>query len=162
MRSVEAFSLKKTIHVSSTGNLGLSIGIISRTLGFNVVVHMSSDAKQWKKDLLRDKGAKVIEYDGDFSSSVIQGRAMASKSPNSIFVDDENSKNLFLGYSVAALRLVTQLEEQGIQVTKKSPLFVYIPCGVGGSPGGISFGIKKIFGDSAHIFLSNQLMLQLC
>ena len=89
-RNREIFS-KHTIQVGSTGNLGLSIGITSATLGFNVVVHMSSDAKKWKKDLLRAKGATVVEYDGDFTAAVEQGRKLSDKDPNSYFVDDENS-----------------------------------------------------------------------
>src|SRR5699024_4968182 len=70
----------------------------------------------------------------------------------SYFIDDENSELLFKGYSVSAIRTAQQLKEQNINVDENNPLFIYIPCGVGGAPGGIAFGFKKIFGDAAHIF----------
>lgn len=147
----ELFS-KYTIQVASTGNLGISVGVMASALGFNSIVHMSNDAKDWKKKHLRDRGATVIEYDGDFSTAITKARELALKDPFSYFVDDEDSTTLFKGYSVAALRTKEQIEKLGIKVDKDYPIFLYAPCGVGGSSGGVSFGFRKIMGDNVHAF----------
>lgn len=149
-----ALFAQHTISVGSTGNLGLSIGIIARALGFQVHIHMSKDAKPWKIQKLRDLGAQVFLYEANYAKAVAEGRKKSALDPKGYFIDDENSKDLFVGYGVAGIRLRDQLEKQQVLIDSAHPLFVYIPCGVGGAPGGIAYALKQCFGDDVHVFFA--------
>lgn len=109
-----------SVAVGSTGNLGLSIEIMAAELGFQATVHMSSDARQWKKDRLRAHGVTVREYDSDYS------------------------------VAVAGARTAAQLRAFDVRISDASPLIVYLPCGVGGGPGGVAFGLKAALGNAVR------------
>ncbi len=110
----------------------MSIGIISAALGFRVTIHMSVEAKEWKKNKLKLLGVNVIEHKGSYAEAVEEGRRECEQDRFSYFVDDENSIELFLGYSTAALRLEKQLKEMNIPVNSENPLFVYLPAALEG------------------------------
>lgn len=151
--------------VGSTGNLGLSVGLSAAALGMQSTVHMSVDAKKWKKDLLRQRGAGVVEHEGLIEEAYAGGRRACEADPCAHFIDDETSKVLKLGYACAAFELKAQLEEMGVVVDKEHPLVVHIPCGVGGAPGGICWGLEHAFGENAanvHTFFAEPVAAPCC
>jgi len=139
------------LSVGSTGNLGLSIGVMGRALGLGVDVHMSREARDWKKKRLRDVGARVVEHASDYSAACAVARAEAAGRDDLHFIDDENSLDLFYGYAVAAGELAAQLAAAGIRPSLERPVSLYLPCGVGGAPGGVALGARMVFGDAAVI-----------
>ena len=136
--------------VASTGNLGFSVGLVGRAFNVQVEIHMSADAKTWKKNRLRALGAQVIEHPSDYEGAVAAARLAAAQT-GAYFIDDERSLRLFYGYAAAGRELAEQLAAERLEVTEARPLIVYLPCGVGGAPGGITAGLLHEFGDRVMI-----------
>jgi D-serine dehydratase len=136
---------RHTVAVASTGNLGYSIGVVARAFGLGAEIHMSSDAKPWKKDRLRQLGATLVEHACDYSETITRARNAAAGRPDTVFIDDEGSRDLLTGYAVAAGEVAAQLADRGLVINAQRKLVAYLPCGVGGAPGGIAYGLKRLF-----------------
>jgi len=138
--------------VGSTGNLGMSVGMAAAAMGMRSTIHMSKDAKAWKMKLLRERGCDVRVHEGSYGDAVAQGRRDTDANEMAHFVDDEQSETLFLGYACAAFELRDQMVAMGIDMQKH--VVVHIPCGVGGAPSGICWGLKHIFGDAVTVLFA--------
>lgn len=144
--AARAVFARHRVVVASTGNLGYSIGLVGRALGLATEIHMSHEAKAWKKERLRELGATVVEHPGDYSDTVAAARQSALGQPDTAFIDDERSRHLLTGYAAAADEIAGQLQAKGLSPSVEHPIVVYLPCGVGGAPGGITLGLKRRFG----------------
>lgn len=161
-----------TVTTASTGNLGLSVGLVARKLGFKVLIYVSHEAFPWKVELLKNAGAEVVTIDGDYTEAVSRCRK-DSLEKGYYFVDDERSELLFKGYACAAFEIAESEELKQVAEEQKKegltkelkdagyggdfPIFVYIPCGIGGAGGGIAAGLKALLGDRVHIFFAEPL-----
>lgn len=139
----------KVVSVASTGNLGLSVGLLARSIGFSARVYLSKEATAWKVEMLRSVGAEVVLADGDYTDAVALCRR-ESEERGYYFVDDERSELLYRGYACAAYEVASDEAVRGTD----APVFVYLPCGVGNAPSGIAAGLKALLGDRVHIFLA--------
>jgi D-serine dehydratase len=92
----------------------------------------------------------VFEHPCDYTGAVSLARADALAT-GAHFVDDERSETLFTGYAAAAGELAEQLAALDVEPTPERPLVLYLPCGVGGAPGGVTAGAKARWGEEAVI-----------
>jgi D-serine dehydratase len=148
--AVRAFFGQYAIAVGSTGNLGLSIGIMSARWAFAPRCTCRRTRASGRRTSCAATASRWWSTPPTTAWPSRKGASRREGDPACHFVDDENSHDLFLGYAVAGQRLKAQFAASGIAVDAAHPLFVYLPCGVGGGPGGVAFGLKLAFGDHVH------------
>ncbi|MDO4617720.1 MAG: D-serine ammonia-lyase [Lachnospiraceae bacterium] len=145
-----------TILLCTGADLALAAGLTAEKLGFRVIAQLPSGEAEWKKQLLKEHGIVIREYEGDYRQAVSAAKREADADPK-IFLIDKDSKDLFFGYSSAALRLKVQLGKMDISVDPEHPLFVYIPGDSAAAAGGLTYGLKEVFGRDAHCLIGESV-----
>ncbi len=85
--------------VASTGNMALSVSAYSEIAGIEAVTFVGSGANLNKIDMIRNKGGKVVQVDGDFNVAMNEAEKFA-KSTGAFLVGDylyrkEGQKGVF-------------------------------------------------------------------
>ncbi|XNM62242.1 hypothetical protein ACLK1T_21900 [Escherichia coli] len=101
---------------------------MSARIGFKVTVHMSADARASKGNCSHGVGSwnmsKIMVLP---SRKDVKQRSLT---PNCFFIND-GDPHVVPGYSVAGQHLKAQVPARPYR-DADNPLFVYLPCGVGG------------------------------
>ncbi|PCJ44310.1 MAG: cysteine synthase [Moraxellaceae bacterium] len=125
----------KVILDSSSGNAGISYGMIGAALGYQVTIVIPGNASEERKQRLRAHGANLIETDPleGYDQALRHVRELYSNSPEKYFFCDQysNQQNIRSHYEGTAVELIRQTP---------SPITHFV-CGVG--TGGSLTGIAK-------------------
>lgn len=111
----------KRVVVASTGNMALSVSAYSEIAGVESVTFVGSNSNRNKVDMIRNKGGRIVEVEGDFNVALVEAEKFA-RSSGSFLVGDymyrkEGQKGVFF-------EIIDQLNFN-------PPDYVFVPIGNG-------------------------------
>ncbi|MEM0123506.1 MAG: pyridoxal-phosphate dependent enzyme [Conexivisphaerales archaeon] len=85
--------------VASTGNMALSVSAYSEIAGIEAITFVGSGANLNKIDMIRNRGGKIVQVDGDFNDAMNEAEKFAQKT-NTFLIGDylyrkEGQKGVF-------------------------------------------------------------------
>lgn len=107
--------------VASTGNMALSISAYSEIAGLETITFVGSGANQNKIDMIRNKGGKIVQVEGDFNNALIEAEKFAQKTGSFLVGDYLYRKE---GQKGVIFEVIDQL-------SYNPPDYVFVPVGNG-------------------------------
>ncbi|MFP3417173.1 MAG: pyridoxal-phosphate dependent enzyme [Nitrososphaeria archaeon] len=107
--------------VASTGNMALSVSAYSEIAGLETVTFVGSGANQNKIDMIRNKGGKIIQVEGDFNDALLEAEKFAKKTKSFLVGDYLYRKE---GQKGVIFEVIDQL-------SYNPPDYVFVPVGNG-------------------------------
>ncbi len=123
----------REIVAASTGNHGLAVAAVARSLALPCRVFVPAAAAGAKLARLRGSGAELVEVDGDPLRAELAAREAAEAAPGALFVSPYNDPQVILGQAGVGLELLDQLPV--------APDAVFVAVGGGGLVSGIALAL---------------------
>jgi threonine dehydratase len=131
--AVTAGTAPVEIVAASTGNHGLAVAALARSLGVRCRVFVPATAAPAKLARLRESGVELVEQDGDPLHAELAARAFAESS-GALLVAPYNDAQVILGAATLGLELLEEVREP--------PDALFVAVGGGGLIGGIALTVR--------------------
>jgi threonine dehydratase len=122
------------IVAASTGNHGLAVASLARSLGVRCRIFVPASAAPAKLARLRAAGVELVEEDGDPLRAELAARAYAERSRGALLVAPYNDPQVILGAATLGLELLEDLPEP--------PEVLFAAVGGGGLISGIALAVR--------------------
>ncbi|CZR60502.1 related to diaminopropionate ammonia-lyase [Phialocephala subalpina] len=126
-----------TLYAATDGNHGRAVARMANYLGIKARIFVPSWLDEEAKFKIRNEGAGVQAYDGDYDQTVLATKAAAEQhaegkgvliSDTALTVDDETASSIVEGYQT----MFDEIEEQVLEITGNNTVtHVVTPVGVG-------------------------------
>jgi threonine dehydratase len=122
------------IVAASTGNHGLAVAALARSLGVRCRIFVPATAAPAKLARLRGAGVELVEHDGDPLRAELAARSFAEQSSGALLVAPYNDPQVILGAATLGLELLEDLPEP--------PDVLFAAVGGGGLISGIALAVR--------------------
>ena len=125
----------RQIVAASTGNHGLAVAAMARSLQLPCRVFVPTGAAPAKLARLLTSGVELIECDGDPLHAELAAREAAAQTPGALLVAPYNDPQVILGQATLGLELLDDLQAP--------PDTLFVAVGGGGLIGGIALVVRE-------------------